>query len=100
MTSASQSAFSERGIWQVETPGDGSCLYHATGHLLQGTEALVDLDCGGATVAMVLREHVANRIKQSASARSVVLQALQWRVHDTSQQGAMGRYNREDLRDT
>ena len=49
---------------------------------------------------MVLREQVTARMEQSASGRSFVLQALQWRVHDTSQQGALGRYIREHVRDT
>ena len=97
---ASQSTFSERGIWQVKTPGNGSFLYHAAGHLSQGTKALTDLQCGSAIIAMVLRKHVATRIDQSASACSFVQQALEWRLHDAAQQGAMGTYNREDVRDT
>ena len=92
--------FLSAGSGRSRHPATGAVFIMPLGHLLQGTEAMADLECGGAIDAMVLREYIANCIEQSASACCIMLRALRWRVHDTSQQGAMGKYNSEDMCDT
>ena len=97
-TSASQSASSERGIWQAETPRDKSCLYHATRHLLQGTEVLANLECGSAIVARCCAN--TSRIASSSHPLPALLCFKRFSgacTHNTA--GRNGQVQQEDVRD-